>query len=250
MNTIKVKNVVLGAGIPKICSSIIGKTKDEILNQAEKMKNLPIDVIEWRVDFYEDVYNIDLVKNTIKSLSNIIEEIPLLFTFRTLKEGGQKDIETSYYIELNKEISKTKYADLIDVELFMGDLVVKDILNIAHQYNNKVVLSNHDFTKTPRKDDIIYRLRKMQELGADIPKVAVMPKSKGDVLELLSATVIMSENYANTPIITMSMSNDGVISRISGETFGSALTFGAVEKQSAPGQINVRDLHNVLEILH
>lgn len=250
MNTIKVKNVVLGAGIPKICSSIIGKTKDEILNQAEKMKNLPIDVIEWRVDFYEDVYNIDLVKNTIKSLSNIIEEIPLLFTFRTLKEGGQKDIETSYYIELNKEISKTKYADLIDVELFMGDFVVKDILNIAHQYNNKVVLSNHDFTKTPRKDDIIYRLRKMQELGADIPKVAVMPKSKGDVLELLSATVIMSENYANTPIITMSMSNDGVISRISGETFGSALTFGAVEKQSAPGQINVRDLHNVLEILH
>jgi 3-dehydroquinate dehydratase-1 len=90
----------------------------------------------------------------------------------------------------------------------------------------------------------------MQDLGADIPKIAVMPKCKLDVLELLEATVIMSEKYADRPIITMSMSGTGVITRLAGEVFGSALTFGAAKKASAPGQIGVEDLYSALQLLH
>ena len=77
-----------------------------------------------------------------------------------------------------------------------------------------------------------------------------MPKCKLDVLELLEATVIMSEQYANRPIITMSMAGQGVISRLCGEVFGSCLTFGAVNKASAPGQINVEELNKVLTIIN
>jgi len=139
---------------------------------------------------------------------------------------------------------------LLDVEAFIGDKVVKDIIKTAHIAGVKVVASNHDFEKTPPKKDIIYRLRKMQDLGADIPKIAVMPKCKLDVLELLEATVIMSEKYADRPIITISMSKIGTISRLLGEEFGSALTFGAVNKASAPGQIDVEDLHSILHLLH
>ena len=62
----------------------------------------------------------------------------------------------------------------------------------------------------------------MQDYGADIPKMAVMPKSKQDVLTLLSATLEMSEQFADRPIITMSMAGTGVVSRLTGETFGSA----------------------------
>ncbi len=51
-------------------------------------------------------------------------------------------------------------------------------------------------------------------------------------------------------IITMSMAKTGVISRLAGEVFGSAATFGAVKKASAPGQISVNDLRTVLTILH
>lgn len=49
----------------------------------------------------------------------------------------------------------------------------------------------------------------MQELGADIPKIAVMPQSRKDVLTLLSATEEMASKYADRPIITMSMSATG-----------------------------------------
>ena len=94
------------------------------------------------------------------------------------------------------------------------------------------------------------RLHKMQELNADIPKIAVMPTYKKDVLTLLSATEEMYTDYADRPIITMSMAGTGVISRLCGEVFGSALTFGAAKKASAPGQMGVEDLKTVLELLH
>lgn len=114
----------------------------------------------------------------------------------------------------------------------------------------KVVASNHDFHKTPGKEEIVGRLCRMQELGADIPKIAVMPQSRQDVLTLLAATEEMNREYADRPIITMSMSGTGVISRLCGEVFGSALTFGAAKKASAPGQMEVRELSQILSLLH
>ena len=90
----------------------------------------------------------------------------------------------------------------------------------------------------------------MQDLGADIPKIAVMPQSKADVLTLLSATEEMATNFADRPIITMSMAATGLISRLCGEVFGSAATFGAVGKASAPGQMNAKDLETILSLLH
>lgn len=250
MNTVKVKNIVIGDGIPKICVPIVEKTKLEIIEEAKSFSNIPVDVVEWRVDWFEGVNDLEQVKDVLVELTDILNETPILFTFRTSKEGGEREISNDDYAKLNKEIAKTGLVDLIDVEVFTGDEIVKDIIKTAHEYNVKVVASNHDFDKTPSKDEIIYRLRKMQDLGADIPKIAVMPQCKLDVLELLEATVIMSEKYADRPIITMSMSGLGVVSRLSGEIFGSALTFGAAKKASAPGQINVNDLDSVINLLH
>lgn len=248
--TVKVKNIILGEGIPKICVPIVGKTKEELVDEIEALKDIRLDIVEWRVDYYENVEDIEKVKELLVSLRKLLSNTPLLFTFRSAKEGGEKEVSTSYYTKLNKEIAATRLVDLIDVELFTGNEVVKDIVNAAHDSKVKVVMSNHDFFKTPSQEEIVARLRKMQELGADLPKIAVMPQSKSDVLVLLSATNEMVENYAEGPIITMSMASTGVISRLSGEIFGSALTFGAAKKASAPGQIAVADLLKALNIIH
>ena len=138
----------------------------------------------------------------------------------------------------------------MDVEIFTGDEIVKKIIDVVHAAGVKVVASNHDFHKTPAKSDIIYRLRKMQDMGADIPKIAVMPQNKRDVLTLLAATEEMVTDYADRPVITMSMAGTGLISRLCGEVFGSALTFGAVGKASAPGQMNAADLSEILTLIH
>lgn len=250
MNPVVVRNVKIGEGIPKICVPIVGVTKEEIINEAKTFESIPVDVVEWRVDWFEHVFEIEKVKEVLVELRAALKDTPLLFTFRTSKEGGEKAIEPEAYAALNKAVAETGNVDLVDVEAFTGDEVVKDIIEAVHKAGVKVVASNHDFDKTPDQADIVGRLCKMQELGADIPKIAVMPQSKKDVITLLAATEEMTREHADRPIITMSMAGTGVISRLCGEVFGSALTFGAAKKASAPGQMEVHDLETVLNLLH
>ena len=250
MNTVKVRNIEIGAGAPKIIIPIVGVTKEEILDAARSFASVTYDVVEWRVDWFEGVFDFAKVEEVLKELRNILGDKPLLMTFRTSKEGGEKAISDTDYIDLNVKAANTGYVDFVDVEIFTGDDVVSTIIEKAHAAGVKVIASNHDFHKTPAKSDIIYRLRKMQDMGADIPKIAVMPQNKKDVLTLLAATEEMANDYADRPIITMSMAGTGVISRLCGEVFGSSMTFGAVGKASAPGQMGAEDLNTVLALLH
>ena len=250
MHTVKVRNIEIGTGAPKIIVPIVGVTKEEILSAARSFDAIPIDVVEWRVDWFEGVFDFARVEDVLKELRDILGDTPLLMTFRTSREGGEKDIDAEAYKELNIKAAKTGYVDFVDVEIFTGDKIVSEIIDAVHAAGVKVIASNHDFDKTPAKSDIIYRLRKMQDMGADIPKIAVMPQSKKDVLTLLAATEEMTSCYADRPIITMSMAGTGVISRLCGEVFGSSMTFGAAGKASAPGQMGVEDLNTVLALLH
>jgi 3-dehydroquinate dehydratase-1 len=248
-NVIEVRGVKIGEGTPKIIVPIVGVTKEEILAAADSFKDVRLDLVEWRVDWFEGVFDFAKVEDVLKDLRPALGDVPILFTFRTSKEGGEKAIEPEAYARLNIQAAQTGLVDLIDVEAFTGDDIVKEIIAGAHAAGVKVVASNHDFGKTPEKDDIVGRLRKMQDLGADIPKIAVMPKNKKDVLVLLSATEEMATDYADRPIITMSMAGTGLISRLCGEVFGSAATFGAVGKVSALGQMDAKDLDTVLKLI-
>ena len=89
----------------------------------------------------------------------------------------------------------------------------------------------------------------MQDCGADLLKLAAMPRDAGDVLTLLSATWEMKEQYAKQPVVTMSMGVKGAVSRLAGEVFGSVMTFGSAGVASAPGQVSVPELKMALEVL-
>ena len=250
MKSITVRNVLIGQGRPKICVPIVNKERVSILAEAMTFRIQPIDLVEWRADWYKDVKDIPSVLETAKMLRDVLGEIPLLFTFRTKKEGGASAIEPEDYAALNIAVAESGFVDLIDIEMFSGEeKMVTELIETAHRNHVKVIGSNHDFHKTPEKEEIVKRLRHMQELGADIPKIAVMPLTRSDVLKLLEATVEM-ERYADRPIITMSMDRCGVVSRISGEIFGSAVTFGAATKASAPGQLQVQELAQILDVIH
>lgn len=249
MKTITVRNVTIGQGRPKICVPIINKEKEAILKEARAVRELPIDLVEWRADWYEDGKTIDQVLEMLELLRKELGEIPILFTFRTQKEGGAASLTPEDYEALNLAAADSGFADLIDVEMFSGDAMVRRIVDGAHKKKVRVIGSNHDFYKTPDTAEIVRRLRRMQELDADIVKAAVMPLTKEDVLRLLEATV-EAEKCVDRPIVTMAMGGIGVVSRIAGEIFGSSITFGAAAKASAPGQIDVNDLERVLEVVH
>lgn len=249
MKTLKIKNITIGEGVPKIIVPLMGKTDMELLEEIATVKSVKPDIVEWRADIYEGIENLYAVTEMITKLRNALPNTPILFTFRSHKEGGNKEISDQYYFELMHHVIETKMIDLVDIELFNEENLVMDLVEEAKKYGVYVIMSNHDFHQTPTKDEILSRLCKMQELGAHIPKIAVMPQSVEDVIILLDATYTMASKFADRPIITMSMAGTGLVSRLAGEVFGSSCTFGSGKEASAPGQIPVESLRTVLNII-
>lgn len=198
--------------------------------------------------FFQEVEKTEIVAELSHTIKKALNK-PLLITFRTYKEGGELSLSEEKYFEIYETLIKQGCLDLIDLELFMPDKLVAQTITAAHEKGIKVILCNHDFDKTPSKQEILSRLQQMQLKGADICKIAVMPRNSEDVLTLLEATREMYENYADRPLITMSMGTLGMISRISGQVFGSAATFGSAGTASAPGQISVSELRKLLNTL-
>lgn len=248
MKTIQCKNLIFNSGLPKICIPLTGKNITSILDEINDLNQVDHDLAELRIDFYEDVDDFSKVVDLLKKIREIYFK-PLLFTFRTKKEGGVHDMSEENYFELIHMATDSGLIDMVDIELFSHEESLRKAVAFAHEKHIKVVMSNHDFHKTPDKDEIIKRLVKMQENGADISKIAVMPTCNDDVLELLSATMEVKNKYG-FPCITMSMGRLGAITRLSGELFGSCMTFAVVKNTSAPGQISAAKVKEVLDLLH
>lgn len=252
MKTVQIRKLILGEGRPKICAPMIGQTKEVLLEEARSIAALPADMAEWRVDFFQATDLASLEKQMLTLLPQlraVLQEKPLLFTFRTASEGGERPLPPSDYAHLNQTAAASRLIDLLDVEFFTGEPWTAEMIRQAHAHQVSVVVSSHDFEKTPPKAEILSRLRDMQALGADIVKMAVMPHQIQDVLVLMEATAEMADLDAG-PVITMAMSHLGGISRMAGEYVGSAVTFGSVSKGSAPGQLPVQDLSSILNIIH
>lgn len=247
---LEIREMKLGEGMPKICVPITGKNDLELREEIAVLKTSCCDVMEWRADYFEDIHNPEKVKEMLHELRILVGNIPILFTCRTKEEGGEVSITSEEYAELYRQVIETGEVDLVDTELFKGDDVCRMIIEKAHKHQVYVVMSSHDFQKTPDTGILVERFRRMQQLGADIPKIAAMPQSSMDVLKLLEATCEFADKYAEGPVISMSMGWLGGISRVSGEIFGSALTFAAAKHVSAPGQMAVSDVNYVRKLLH
>jgi 3-dehydroquinate dehydratase-1 len=250
MRTVKVKDVVVGAGRPKIIVPIAAKTSDDALAAARRLaKEDALDLIEFRVDYLDIAHDQARLARLTLEVANIAASKPILVTFRTKAEGGATAIDDAHYAEFYAAVLREGRADLIDVELMRDEGIVRRVVDDAHRAGVAVVMSNHDFVATAPTDELVARMRRMQELDADILKIATMPTDAGDVLKLLTATWLMHSQYTDRPLITMAMAGKGVISRLSGELFGSAATFGMVGQASAPGQLDLQDLRTVLELI-
>lgn len=243
-----VRNLCIGEGKPKICLPIVGKDNQDILKQAKSFEGLQYDLVELRIDFYKNIKEKDEVVELLKQVRDILS-CPILLTYRSLKEGGHIQLDDDEYKQLIKIVCESQCIDIVDIELMSGNELVFDLVDIAHQNQVKVIMSNHDFQQTPSVLDMKDRLEKMEILGGDILKIAVMPQSSKDVIQLLNMTMDMSERL-NKPIVTMSMGQLGVLSRICGELTGSSITFASAGKASAPGQIAVDDMNLLLEAIH
>ena len=252
MRILKVRDVEIGKGIPKIIAPICDKTEKEILHTAKKFSIIPvdfdildIDIVEWRVDWYEYYNDYSKIEIVLEKLRKILKNIPIIFTIKRNTSDGEADITEEKYVEIYKEVCATKLVDLIDIEDNM-----KEIIEVAKDMGTYVITTNHNLDHTPSKAECIATAKELEDMGADIIKIITKPSSKLDVVELLETTIIISEHISSVPICTISIGEKGGLSRICGEFFGSCLTYGVNIKKSAPGQPNIEDLSNLLKLIH
>lgn len=249
MSTVKIRNILLGEGVPKIAVPNVGSTEEEILTSTKEIAAAKPDLMEWRIDYYAaGIEDTAQLIDTGRKIRELIGELPLLITFRTKSEGGVCQLEENRYLDLVDQIIVNRLGDAVDIELFHEENRIESLVSEAKNYNVVVIMSNHDFEKVPAKDVIEFRLKKMANLGADVPKLACMPHNVEDVLTLLEATNAVHNEIEN-PIITMAMGDIGKVTRIAGQVFGSSLSFGAVGKSSAPGQLSIEELRNAEKYL-
>lgn len=244
--TCTIRGVPLGEDMPKICIPLTGRTAEALRRECAALKDHPFDLIEWRADFLTDLSEREEALDTLR---DCLPDAPLLGTFRTAGEGGDMPLSEAEYFSVVRWMIHTGKLDAVDLEYFHDEAERDALRDEAQAAGLTVIMSSHDFQKTPPQEEMTARLTAMGDHGC-IAKLAVMPQSASDVAALLAATAAVREARPERPVITMAMGGLGAVSRIAGETFGSALTFGTAGQSSAPGQLDARALRQILDVLH
>ncbi|GAB1487510.1 type I 3-dehydroquinate dehydratase [Aminivibrio sp.] len=246
---ITARGKVLGGPAPLVCVPLVGKTEEEIRTEARNIPAIAPDAIELRVDAWDFVEETGKALSMIGEVRTIVGELPVILTCRGHWEGGVKKVADEKKFLLYKEAAEAGFVDFIDMELACGDGKIREILAMLEPTSTPLIISCHDFEKTPSKEMIFSLLGAEIRAGAHVAKFAAMPRSEEDVLSLLSATLMARRQYPGVPLITMSMGETGAMSRITGGLFGSDLTFAVGSKASAPGQIPVAALRQCLSVI-
>ena len=249
MSPVQLRGVTLGEGRAKVIVPVTGTTVEELVSQTTTLVGVELDIIEWRADFLDVAPSPAAVLEAATRVRAAARGRPVLFTFRTHHESGNKPITSEEYRDLNIAVIDSGLVDAVDIEHHFERTAGDAIIAAARKAGVPVVGSFHDFTATPPVEDLIRRLVEMQERGCAVAKAAVMPRSTGDVLRLMEATWTMASRHPSTPVLTMSMGGLGLITRLSPRVTGSCATFATVGRPSAPGQIPVEELQPILELI-
>jgi 3-dehydroquinate dehydratase I len=245
--SVLVGEVVLGDGRPKVCVPLTGATVETLREEARAVRPDVADLVELRIDRFGDLGLVSAVERAIDAVrAELDPAVPILITCRSVREGGGADLPAPVLTHLLGTAAAHDGVAAVDVEM-EGPVAAVDAVRAT---GKPVVLSFHDFARTPSGGEIVDRLVRQATMGADVVKLACMPRSPADVLTLLAATTEYAARPDALPAITMAMGPLGVVSRLAGETFGSCLTFGTVGAASAPGQVDAARLRDALDLLH
>jgi 3-dehydroquinate dehydratase-1 len=249
--SVAIGGILLGDGRPKVCVPLTGATVEALVTEAAAIGTDAADLVELRIDRFAGVSDRAAVRKAVAAVRSALDpRLPILCTVRTAAEGGGADLPLPALRDLLVMVAGLDGVAAIDVEASLPADLVAAVVTEAHRVGVPVVTSFHDLEATPTVTAIVDRLVDQQALGADVVKLACTPTSATDVLALLAATRAYADRAGAVPAVTMAMGPLGVVSRLAGETFGSALTFGTVGAASAPGQVDAVALRGVLELIH
>jgi 3-dehydroquinate dehydratase-1 len=224
----------------------VGRTHAAVLAELADILPKKPDLIEWRVDFFENIGDTAIVINVASRIREAAGGIPIIFTCRLVSEGGERiPLTDDDTLKLYVAACASGCVDLIDYEMSNPAENLVRLRYASRDNDVAMILTYHNYQHTPKAADLYAQFMNAERHGADIAKVAVMPKGPEDVLTLLGATWRASE-ASQIPVVGLSMDGSGALSRLFGWVYGSAMTYAVGKNRSAPGQVPIEELHSVL----
>lgn len=238
-----------GGALPAVCIPLVSRGGEALVDETVAAAARRPDLLEWRVDFFEAIADTSEVLHAAAGLRAASAGIPVLFTRRCRREGGQPTaLGEPEVLALYEAVAASGAVDLLDFEMGNEAAHVAQVRALARQHGLPLVLSFHDFHGTPAEGELRARFEEAWRLHADVAKVAVMPQSMEDVHRLLGAT-LQASRALPIPVVSMAMGGLGAVTRLCGGVFGLALTFAVGAAPSAPGQIPIDEVRATVAVL-
>lgn len=233
-------------------AAVVAVILEKPLETSKKAAKKGADILEIRLDLLgiRDLERAAEIIREIKSETGL----PVIATNRSRAEGGKWEGAEEDRTELLTELLKSPFSleeglDAVDIELSASREERDKVIKAAKDHGKTVIVSSHYFSKTPSPREMKAILEEMFLAGADIAKLAVMPQSMEDVLNLLKVTLDFRNEGKS--VCTISMGKPGKHTRVIAPLYGSVLTYASVESgaAAAPGQLPVDEIKKIMEIL-
>lgn len=218
----------------RICVPVIGESVDEFIGNVKMTQQLS-DLIELRTDYINGLKqeDIPLIRENIDQKS--------IFTCRIKTQGGKFKGSEQERIAIHNEALGLGF-DYIDIELLT---LKENQLDLSKRGKTKLIVSDHNFDKTPQESTIRKLIKEMKRYNPDIVKIATQVVSPNDNNRLFR---LMLDEAIDIPRIIIGMGELGKLTRIFGPLLGSYLTFASAGNQAtAKGQIEVGQLRKIYE---
>lgn len=262
MKNIRVKDLKLETGRPKIAVPITGINHEEIMEQVAEAMKTPCDMLEWRADYFfgempgleEKVENKAAHMEMIRILDDIdykTESMPLIFKIKGINQGGKLLLDRKHAYDLAALAAQSKLIDFVDMELlddddsFDAEQVINQV-NEIHKYGVKVIHSYHDFEDMPSLEQIVSLASNMRALGADVVKICGTAAGTDDAKVMLEAAAQLTAGDQN-PVILIAMGQQGIATRVAGGKYGSCISYAYCGESTAEGQVDVETLSKLLD---
>jgi 3-dehydroquinate dehydratase type I len=221
---------------PRICVVVTDRDVVGAVETIRRVRPHGPDLVEVRLDYMESKTGLTRIREATG--------LPLIATNRRRDQGGLHVGAEEDRIETLLEACEAGF-DHADLELTTGS--IKDVGKKVKSHGARLIVSYHDFAKTPEKGELREIMLRQRMAGADVCKIVGTSRTQHDNLTYLS---FLEENQV-FDLVCFGMGVAGAMSRVFSPFFGGAFTYASARAggESAPGQLAIADLKEIYRLL-
>ena len=232
---LRIGKVTLRPHRPTLIAPFTDATPEHALEAAARAG---LDLLEARVDLFRDRE----LEPVGECLARAARFAPLLLTIRSASEGGAWKGRDAERLELYRAL--LPLVDAVDVELAAS--IRTAVVQAARRAERLVVLSHHDFRRTPADGALERVVKRGFAAGADVVKIAAHVREDADGARLAA----LLARHAARPLVVIGMGEHGKKTRVFFPALGSLFTFASLDRGTAPGQLDLAETQRELRFFY